>query len=200
MHVTLRVVVALVAAAAGGPFPDGDTVADGDLLGSDEDVLDEQPQDPLPLVDAGGGRVAAQLGEEAFQVIGELEVGVAVGGLGVQRVELAAQAGLAGPQLRHPGAQLIDGDQLLGVGPDHRGNRGGCLGQGEFQLLALPGDRVGRAGLGQAAVDLGADQGRVGEQAGDVVPHDLVQEVGADRLVPAHSAALVAVVAEPRHR
>jgi hypothetical protein len=51
------------------------------------------------LVDAGGCGVAAQLGEEAVQVVGELEVGVAVGGLGVERVELAAQAGLAGARV-----------------------------------------------------------------------------------------------------
>ncbi len=90
-HVTLRVGVAVMAAAAGGWFPDRDAVADGDLLGSDEDVLDQQPQHSLPFADAGGG--GAQLGEEPFQVIGEPEVGAPVGGLGVKRVELAAQAG-----------------------------------------------------------------------------------------------------------
>ena len=39
------------------------------------------------------------------------------------------------------------------------------------------GDRVGGAGLLQAPGDLGADQGRVGEQAGDMVPDDLVEVV-----------------------
>ncbi len=42
--------------------------------------------------------------------------------------------------------------------------------------------------------DLGADQGGVGEQAGDVVPHHGVEVVGADWLVAADPAALVAVV------
>src|SRR6266567_2562047 len=37
---------------AGGAFPDGDAVPDGDLLGSDEDVLDEQPQHALAFGDA----------------------------------------------------------------------------------------------------------------------------------------------------
>ena len=145
-------------------------------------------------LDGGGGGAAAQLGEEALEVVGEFEVGVAVGGLGVERGELAAQARFAGAQVRHAGAQFIDGDQLLGVGLDHRGDRRGCLGQRELELFALPGDRVGGAGLGQPAVDLGADQGRVGEQAGDVVPDDGVEVVGADRLVAADPAALVAVV------
>ena len=58
--------------------------------GADEDVLDEQPQYPLAVFDGGGGGVATQLGEEAFQVAGEGEVGVPVGGLGVEGVDLAA--------------------------------------------------------------------------------------------------------------
>ena len=37
--------------------------------------------------------------KEPVEVVGELEVGVAVGGLGVERLELAAQAGLAGAGL-----------------------------------------------------------------------------------------------------
>src|SRR5260370_29083809 len=76
-HVTLRVGVVVVLAAAA--FPDGDAVPDGDLLGSDQDVLDEQAQHPLAFFGAGGAGVAAQLGEEAVEVIGELEVGLAVG-------------------------------------------------------------------------------------------------------------------------
>ncbi len=81
-----------MAAAAGGPFPDRDAVADGDLLGADEDVLDQQPQHPLAFFGAGRCGVAAELGEEAVQVIGELEVGVAVGGLRVERVGRAGPA------------------------------------------------------------------------------------------------------------
>ena len=66
--------------AAAGWFPDGDAVADGDFLGSDEDVLDEGAQDPLAVL--GGGGALAEPGEEAFEVAGELQVGVAVGGVG----------------------------------------------------------------------------------------------------------------------
>ncbi len=117
-------------AAAGRWLADGDAVADGDLLGSDEDVLDQCPQDTLAVFDGGGGGAAAQSAEEALEVIGELEVGVAVGGLGVQGVELVFQAGLAGAQVRHALAELVDRDELLGVGLDHRGDRGAGLGQG----------------------------------------------------------------------
>ena len=91
--VTLRIGfgVALPGAGAGG-----DAVPDGDFLRADEDVFDEQPQHPLAVLDGGGSGVAAQLSEEAFQVAREGEVCILVGGLGVERVELAAQAGLAG--------------------------------------------------------------------------------------------------------
>ena len=103
----------MVAVAARGPVPDRDAVADGDLVRADEDVFDQQAQHPLAFADAGGGGAAAQLGEEAVQVIGEFEVGVPVGGLGVEGGQLAAQAGFAGAQVRHLGAQFIDGDQLF---------------------------------------------------------------------------------------
>jgi hypothetical protein len=76
-----------------------------------------------------------------------------------------AQAGLPGAQVRHPGAQLVDGDQLLGQCLDHGADRGGGLGQGGFQAGALAGDRVGGTGLLQPLTDLGPDQRRVGEQA-----------------------------------
>src|ERR1022692_5067817 len=96
--VTLRIGSGVALPGAGAAWPGGNAVPDGDLLGADEDVLDEQPQDALAVFDGGGGGVAAQLGEEAFHVIGALEVGVAVGGLGVERVDLGVQAGLAGAQ------------------------------------------------------------------------------------------------------
>src|SRR5258708_39709650 len=102
--VTLRVGSGVALPGAGAAWPGGDAVPDGDFLRADEDVLDEEPQDALAVFDGGGGGAAAQLGEKAFQVIGELEVGVTVGELGVERVDLAAQARLAGAQVRHPGA------------------------------------------------------------------------------------------------
>jgi hypothetical protein len=91
--VTLRIGSGVALPGAWAAWPGGNAVPDGDLLRADEDVLDEQPQDALAVFDGGGGGVAAQLGEEAFQVIGELEIGVPVGGLGVEGVDLGVQAG-----------------------------------------------------------------------------------------------------------
>ena len=48
-HVTLRVGGVMVAAAAGW-FPDRDAVADGEFVGSDEDVLDDGAQDALAVL------------------------------------------------------------------------------------------------------------------------------------------------------
>ena len=86
---------------------------DGDLLRSDKDVFDEEPQDALAFWDAGAAGAGPQLGEESFEVIGEFEVGLLIGELVVQGIELTAQVSLAGTQVRHPGPQLIDGDQLF---------------------------------------------------------------------------------------
>ena len=192
-HVTLRVGFVVVAAAAGW-FPDRDAVADGEFAWSDEDVLDDGVQDALAVPGGGGGGVLPEPGEEALEVAGEPEVGVAVRGLGVEGGDLVLQPGLAGAQGRHAGAELVDGQELLGERGDHRGDRRGGLGEGLLELAALAGDRVGGASLLESFADLGADEGGVGEQAGDVVPDDLVDVVGADGLVAADAAALVAVV------
>ena len=80
------------------------------------------------------------------------------------------------------------------IGLDHAGDRGGGLGQRGVEAVALPRDGIGGAGGVESLVDLGADQRGVGQQRGDVVPDDLVEVVGADRLVGADPAALVAVV------
>ncbi len=65
--VTLRIGFGVALPGAGAAWAGGDAVPDGDLLRA-----------------------------EAFQVAREFEVGVLGGGLRVERVELAAQAGLAG--------------------------------------------------------------------------------------------------------
>src|SRR3954451_16924369 len=79
--VTLCVAAVGVVAGAVDTFSDGDAVSDGDLLRADENVLDEQLQHALAFFDGGDLGVGVQLGEEAFEVGGELEVGPAVGEL-----------------------------------------------------------------------------------------------------------------------
>jgi hypothetical protein len=169
-------------------------VADDDAFGADEDVFDDQAQYALLLGGGRGAGVAAEPGEEAFEVVGELEVGVAVGELGGQGAELAAQAELAGAESGHTLPQFVEGDQLFLVGLDQPGDRGGAFAQCLLEALLPGGGGVGGAQLLQPPVDLGPDQLRAGEQAGDVVPDDLVEVVGADGLVVADAAVFVAVV------
>ncbi|WP_232295482.1 hypothetical protein [Parafrankia sp. EUN1f] len=72
-----------------------DAMADCDLFGVDENVLDEQSQDTLPVDDLGAVRVLAQLCQESLEVCCEGEIEVAVGDLTVERVELATEIRLA---------------------------------------------------------------------------------------------------------
>src|SRR5512132_2050282 len=116
-----------VGVAGVGVVADRDAVTDGDLVGADEDVFDDQPQHALALLDAGHVGLVAQLGEEAVKVVGEFEVQLTVGELGVERLDLAAQAGFAGAQVGHPARQLIDGEQLLLERLDHVRDRLGGL-------------------------------------------------------------------------
>src|ERR1019366_5576253 len=83
--VTLRVRCVFLVAVAGS-LAEGDAVPDGDLLRSDKDVFDEEPQDALALWDFGAAGAGSQLGEESFQVIGEFEVGPLIGELVVQGI------------------------------------------------------------------------------------------------------------------
>jgi len=69
-------------------------------------------------------------GEEPFEVLGELDVGLGVVQLGVERVQLGDSA-----QLGHPPAQLFERDELLlvglhqsGAGRFTRTRRRGCRG------------------------------------------------------------------------
>jgi retron-type reverse transcriptase len=149
--VTLRVRFGVATASAGAVSAGGDAVADGDLLRPDEDVFDQQPEYPLAIFYGGFGGAVAQPGQEAFQVIGELEVSIPVGGLGVEGVDLPAEVLLAGAQVRHLCPQLVDGDQLFGQGLDHGGDRGGGLGQRGLEAFALADDRGRWCGPARAA-------------------------------------------------
>jgi hypothetical protein len=146
----LRVVVAVRAdgGGCGGVASCGDGVTDHDLAGADQDFLHEQAQDALAVPDGCGDRGFAVGGQEALEVVGELEVDLAVGDLGVEGLGLVAQADLAAAQIGHPGTELVKGDEVFLVGADQPGDRAGGSGEGVVQALALGGGRVGGADLG----------------------------------------------------
>ena len=125
--------------------PGGDGVADHDLAGTDEDFPDEQAHDALTVPGGCGGRGFAERRQEVVEVLGELEVGLAVGELGVEGLGLVAQAGLACAQFGHPGTEFVEGEEVFLVCADQPGDRAGGLGEGVVQALALGGGRVGGA-------------------------------------------------------
>jgi hypothetical protein len=81
-------------------------VPDGDLSGADADFLDHRAQDALTFGDRRGLGALVQPGEEALQVVGELEVGL----LGGQGLQLGVQVLPLRAQRRHPCAQLVPRD------------------------------------------------------------------------------------------
>src|SRR5215208_2064958 len=80
----LRVGVGAASGRAGWAVTDRDGVADGDLVGPDKDILDKEPQDSLALGDRRGSGLVTEAGKEVFEVVGELEVDLSVGELGVE--------------------------------------------------------------------------------------------------------------------
>jgi hypothetical protein len=90
-----------------------DRVVDGDAVVADAHFADDEAQHALALLDGQAVGVLAELGEEAFEVLGELEIGLGVVQLGVERVELGGDGGLALAQRGQPGAQLVERDELF---------------------------------------------------------------------------------------
>jgi hypothetical protein len=69
-------------------------VADGDVVLADQDLADDEPDDLLALLDGHRLSVVGEPCAEAVECLGELEIGLGVVQLGVDRVELGLQGGL----------------------------------------------------------------------------------------------------------
>src|SRR5258708_22556849 len=98
-YFALRVGFGAVVGPAVRVVPHRDGVADGDLVGADEHVFDEQAQDALAFGDGRCGGLSAPPGGGGFGGGGELEVDLPGGALGRQRGDLGGQAGPAGAPL-----------------------------------------------------------------------------------------------------
>jgi hypothetical protein len=108
-----------------GALAEWDAVPNGDLLGSDEDVVDKQPQDLLTFLNGGDLDLGVQLAEEVFEIGGEVEVGLTVGELGVEGLDLVAQVGFPGAQVGHAGPHRRCGRWPTGC----RSRRGSAAGR-----------------------------------------------------------------------
>jgi hypothetical protein len=165
-------------------------VADGDgVVVADEYFADDESQDALLFFDGQLVQTVAEAGEESFEGVREFEVGLGVVQLGVERVELGAERALALAQRGHPGAELIERDQLLLVCLDQPVDRAGGAGEVPLECLtAACGWVLGPHDL-EAAVDLGSDERWVLEHLSDLRPDELVELISADRAALADAPA-----------
>ena len=167
-------------------------MADGDFVLGDQNLLHEEPDDTLPFRDVQGFGGRAQPRQKAGQGLGEPEIGLPIldtidGGLqfAVQRLFLTAER-------RRSGAQLVDGDQLFLIGRDQAVDPLADPDQAmpKVGLALLVG--IGDTGRLQSPVDLCAHQCRIFEQADQLGPHDVVEQVLAHRTAVAQRAVEIA--------
>jgi hypothetical protein len=88
-------------------------VADRYLVFADQDLADDEPDDLLALLDGQVLGVRREAGAEPVERLGELEVGLGVVQLGVERVQPGLHGGLTLAQLWRASAQFLERDQLL---------------------------------------------------------------------------------------
>jgi len=88
-------------------------VADCDVVVADQDFSEDESNFLLALLDGQALGVVGEPGAEAVECLGELEVGLGVVQLGVERVELRLDRGLAFAQLGCAGAEFVDRDELF---------------------------------------------------------------------------------------
>ena len=195
--------VTWVIGACGG----GDRVADRDgvVVAADQDFADDEPQDALLVGDVELVQAVGEAVEEPFEGVGELEVGLGVVQLGVERVELGLQRVLAFAQGGHPGAELVERDQLFLVGLDQPLDRAGGAGEVALERFAAAGARGARSAAPGGGGRSRRGRARGLEQPSDLGPDERVELVGADRAagaplavgVPPAVLADAAVVADP---
>ena len=84
-----------------GHRPDGDAMPDDDRVVADEDFLDDEAHDSLPLDDVKRVGGAAQTTEERRERLSKAQERGAIGSLVGDGLQLGAQRLLALPQQRH---------------------------------------------------------------------------------------------------
>jgi hypothetical protein len=135
-------------------------VADHDLVGTDQDVSHDEAQDTLAIRQRRGLGGVAKPAKEALQALGQGEIARPVEQLSIESVELRPQARLPRAQVGHPGAELLEREQILLVGGDEAAGGRADPVQLDLEAPPLRHGRVGPAECGEAALELRSDQGR----------------------------------------
>ncbi len=156
---------------------DRQRVADGQRVETDADLFDDESHDLLSRADIERVRSRAERGPEIGQGVAEAQIARLVGGRERQRLQRRGEDLLLVPERRHPCAQVVERDQLLLVGGDqplHAIAQPSLLAGEVLDVLAAG---IGLPGRVEPTIEFDLDEGRVVEQANDLVPHERIQLV-----------------------
>jgi hypothetical protein len=115
-----------------------------------------------------------------------------IGGLIEDRLPFRPHGLLAGAQFRHPTAQFVEGQEIFLVGRKQPFDAFSDPCQLALEGFSPSLCRFRRAGCVKAPIEFGLDERWVFNQVNNFLPHDLVEQVLADRPAVAHRPAEMA--------
>jgi hypothetical protein len=169
-----------------------DRVPDHDGVVVDQDFLDDEPDDLLPIGDLQRLRGVVQPLKEGGQGFSEAQERRPIGGLIEDGLQFRPRGLVASAQVRHPATQFVEGQEVLLIGRDQALHALADPREVAFESVLPPLRRFGSAGRVEAPVEFGLDERRVFDQADDLPPYNLIEQILADRSAIAHRAAEMA--------
>ncbi len=164
-------------------------MANDDAFVLDQDLLDNQADDPLPLLNVEGVSGATQPAEECREGFGEAQIDGSVIDLIEDRQQFRLQGVFALPQFRHASPQLVEREKLFLIGGQQSVDA--LAGPGHLSVqdvLPLP-RGVGCSSRRQPAIELVLDQAGILQQSDDLRPHNPIEEVLTNRATIANRPA-----------
>ena len=156
---------------------DGDGVANDNAFVLNQDLLDNQADDPLPLLNVKGVGGATQLREECREGLGETQIDGAIVDLIEDRLQFRLQGVLALPQFRHASSQLVERQKLFLIGGQQAVDAfAGTRHLSVKDVFPLP-CWIGRSCRRQPPVELVLDQAGILQQSDDFSPHNPIEEI-----------------------
>jgi len=152
-------------------------VTNGDVVAPDDDFLDDQPDDALALKHIQILHLGTQAPEEVAQRMCEPQVCCLVAELIIKRCKFCLQSQLALSQLGHASAQFIQAEQFLLVGRQQSFNAAIDLKQLAHDCVLVLLGRMRSTRRFDTSVYLGLDQLRLLQQACDLGPHGVLEQI-----------------------
>ena len=160
-----------------------------DVQLANQDLLDNQADDPLPLLNVEGVGGATQLGEECREGLSETQIDGAIVDLIEDRLQFRLQGVLALPQFRHASPQLVERQKLFLIGGQQAVDAfAGTRHLSVKDVFPLP-CWIGRSCRRQPPVELVLDQAGILQQSDDFSPHNPIEEILTYWPVIAHWSA-----------